>query len=299
MKRKFLMIALSILLILGLIATPALAKDNQTNGSPFQEIWEAIVDLQEQIENIVSTPGPPAGQVCPEGQFVTGFDENGNIICGSIQGEPPPPQGWCQGVLGDDGQSCSLDSNICMDLGHQCYEVDGCFCVSPAQDFCQGETNDYQCALGPDVCYSSGHDCWGEMGQNGGCLTCTENPPPTEYDCEQLGDTGCSGVIGTCLALGWDCGDYCGCDEPPLWPWCEGQTGGGLCAISPIECLNAGHPCSGAMGPDGGCVSCTEELPITGCGNLDPDVGNCIGEWDMCIALDLPCTPDGCGCGLP
>lgn len=104
MKRKTFLIVLPILLTLGLIVTPALAKENQTNGTPFQELWEAIQDLQAQINNIVLTPGlegpqgpqgepgpqgPPgampfAGQVCPEGQFVIGFDDEGNIICGSI-----------------------------------------------------------------------------------------------------------------------------------------------------------------------------------------------------------------------
>ena len=31
-----------------------------------------------------ATGRPPAGQVCPSGSFVTGFDDQGNIICGEI-----------------------------------------------------------------------------------------------------------------------------------------------------------------------------------------------------------------------
>ena len=33
-----------------------------------------------------SPQAPPAGQVCPTGSFVTGFDNQGNIICGEVSG---------------------------------------------------------------------------------------------------------------------------------------------------------------------------------------------------------------------
>jgi len=42
----------------------------------------------------VATGRPPAGQVCPSGSFVTGFDDQGNIICGEIgsRGTAAPEQ---------------------------------------------------------------------------------------------------------------------------------------------------------------------------------------------------------------
>lgn len=91
MKKKILMISLTILLILALLATPVLAKDKHTKVKPFMKIWEvvkiwkAISDLQEQIDNIISTPPPFAGQMCPEGQCVIGFDDEGNIICSGTE----------------------------------------------------------------------------------------------------------------------------------------------------------------------------------------------------------------------
>jgi len=47
-----------------------------TNGQPFQELWNAITDLQDQIDSIELIPGPP-GPEGPQGEQ-------------GIQGEPGP-----------------------------------------------------------------------------------------------------------------------------------------------------------------------------------------------------------------
>ncbi|MFC1961884.1 putative Ig domain-containing protein [Chloroflexota bacterium] len=48
MKRNLIVIISSVVLILALIVTPVLAKENQNNGTPFQELWDAIKKLQQQ-----------------------------------------------------------------------------------------------------------------------------------------------------------------------------------------------------------------------------------------------------------
>ncbi|MFC1913726.1 hypothetical protein ACFLXF_00405 [Chloroflexota bacterium] len=62
MKRKITFVVLSVILIATMLAIPALAKENQeknqNNGQPFQEIWAAITYLQNQINAIMSSPGP-------------------------------------------------------------------------------------------------------------------------------------------------------------------------------------------------------------------------------------------------
>ena len=69
MKRKIILASLSLLLVIMALATPALAKENQTNGTPFDEIWAAIKGLEQQIADIQLTPGPegPAGPQGPQG----------------------------------------------------------------------------------------------------------------------------------------------------------------------------------------------------------------------------------------
>ncbi|MHA2330300.1 MAG: hypothetical protein ACXACR_17405, partial [Candidatus Hodarchaeales archaeon] len=60
------------------------------NGKPFQELWEAIEFLQEQIATIELIPGPPgpAGPVGPQGlpgkDGTDGRDASGGIIVGIL-----------------------------------------------------------------------------------------------------------------------------------------------------------------------------------------------------------------------
>jgi len=79
---------------------PVLAKDNQSNGAPFQEIWDKIGeildkldDLQAQITGIQLIEGPPG----PQG-------EQGPIGPAGPQGEQGPagPQGET-GPVGPEG----------------------------------------------------------------------------------------------------------------------------------------------------------------------------------------------------
>ena len=61
--KKIILIVLPLVLIMTLISTPIFAKENQNNGKPFQELWDAlnsleqmvfaaIEDLQQQIESV-------------------------------------------------------------------------------------------------------------------------------------------------------------------------------------------------------------------------------------------------------
>jgi len=68
--RMILVLFFVIALVIGLVgASTVIAgsdKDNQTNGTPFKELWDAIKNLQEQIANLPSIPGPP-GPAGPAG----------------------------------------------------------------------------------------------------------------------------------------------------------------------------------------------------------------------------------------
>ncbi len=55
MKKKAIPTVLSVILVIALMATPVFAKDNQFEGKPFQEIWEAIAELQEWVGNFLET----------------------------------------------------------------------------------------------------------------------------------------------------------------------------------------------------------------------------------------------------
>jgi len=56
MKKKVMLILFSLFLIVAIMATPVFAKDNQNSGTPFEELWDAIANLQNQIDNIVIGP---------------------------------------------------------------------------------------------------------------------------------------------------------------------------------------------------------------------------------------------------
>jgi microcystin-dependent protein len=108
MKKKILVISLPVLLILSLLVTPALAKDNQTLGQPLQEIWDAIKALQNQTGNESSTRQAADNNLqnqinniqCPLGAIIMwsgSIDGNGNPIIGST-----PDANWhiCDGTNG-------------------------------------------------------------------------------------------------------------------------------------------------------------------------------------------------------
>lgn len=58
MKRRIILAVLSVFLSITIMATPALAKDPDkgegAQGVPFQELWDAVADLQERISDIQS-----------------------------------------------------------------------------------------------------------------------------------------------------------------------------------------------------------------------------------------------------
>jgi len=57
MKKKVILMVLTVILVIALTATPVFAKNNQNNGTPFQELWDeldkAVSSLQGQIEGIM------------------------------------------------------------------------------------------------------------------------------------------------------------------------------------------------------------------------------------------------------
>jgi len=54
MKRILIPLLIVLVLIIGVGTTAVTAKDNQTNGTPFDEIWAAIKGLQHQIDTKTS-----------------------------------------------------------------------------------------------------------------------------------------------------------------------------------------------------------------------------------------------------
>jgi len=120
LKKKVILTLFSLFLIVAIMATPVFAKDNQNEGTPFHEIWEAINGLvadigilQDQIETIELTPGLSAYQVAVEEGFGGTVTEWLNSLVGpkgeqgpeGPQGEvgPAGPQGE-QGPAGNDGR---------------------------------------------------------------------------------------------------------------------------------------------------------------------------------------------------
>jgi hypothetical protein len=53
MKTKVILTVLSVILVVALMGTPVFAKDNQNNGQPFQELWDAIIKLQDWVASFV------------------------------------------------------------------------------------------------------------------------------------------------------------------------------------------------------------------------------------------------------
>ena len=99
MKTKLISLSIVLILIIALFATPVLAKENQTNGTPFGELWDKITeilvtldDLQAQITGIQLAEGPqgdpgPQGLQGPQGPAGT----NGIDGVDGAQGPPGPP----------------------------------------------------------------------------------------------------------------------------------------------------------------------------------------------------------------
>lgn len=71
MKRKIFqgVLIFLVIVVLSSFAWSKVEKPERWWGQPFQKIWHAILDLQEQIEDIQLTPGPqgPPGEQGPEG----------------------------------------------------------------------------------------------------------------------------------------------------------------------------------------------------------------------------------------
>jgi len=101
MKKKHIFLAMAMLALL-LVATPTLARVQKPKDwlrQPFEKIWTALTDLQNQINNIQLIPGPEGlvGPTGPQGpQGLQGLEGQQGL-----QG-PEGPQGP-QGLQGPEG----------------------------------------------------------------------------------------------------------------------------------------------------------------------------------------------------
>lgn len=112
-----------ILLAVTMLTTVAYSegKEMKSWGIPFQQIWHAITDLQEQIDNIQLIPGPqgeqgPPGEQGPKGEGGGLFSmhtvvENGDVECTTenLGGRCPEIPGM---PIPRDGKLVSLAVNI-------------------------------------------------------------------------------------------------------------------------------------------------------------------------------------------
>jgi hypothetical protein len=69
MKKKVMPVFLSVILVIALMATPIFAKDNQSEGQPFQEIWETITELQEWVGKFIEND--PVFMASPVGNILS------------------------------------------------------------------------------------------------------------------------------------------------------------------------------------------------------------------------------------
>jgi len=81
-------IAIAIIAMMVMPVSAVVTRPSKSNGVPFDNLWNAALDLQAQINaltqkvnKIESTPRPCINCKCPAGQFVTGFDSTGNLVC--------------------------------------------------------------------------------------------------------------------------------------------------------------------------------------------------------------------------
>ena len=82
--RKSILVSLALILFIPMFSYAGdikLIEDGKIPGKPFEA-------LQQQIDEINSKLNALFGQTCPERQFLTGIDVNGNIICGGIGSVP-------------------------------------------------------------------------------------------------------------------------------------------------------------------------------------------------------------------
>ncbi len=56
--KRIILTLLPIVLVIAFLSVPVLAKENQTKGTPFEELWAAIRDLQAQITDLQSGSVP-------------------------------------------------------------------------------------------------------------------------------------------------------------------------------------------------------------------------------------------------
>jgi cysteine-rich repeat protein len=179
---------------------------------------------QSQGDEYDLTVGNPAmaGEHCPEGQFITGFDAAGGLMCASPGGSGPacgdgnidPGEACDDGnTISGDGcdNTCQLESlcgNYIVEPGETCDDGntvsgDGCDSACQLEDFCGnsiidlGETCDGS-DLGGATCPSLGF-LDGVLGCLPGCDAFDSSGCVECNDCRDCGGQACSdGQCGSC-----------------------------------------------------------------------------------------------------
>jgi len=94
-SKTTLVLAIAAAFVAGTMTSTNFADAQKSNGQPFQTLWDAIADLQTQIENIELTPGPQGEQGIqgPPGQDGADGQDGTNGIDGEdgAPGEQGPP----------------------------------------------------------------------------------------------------------------------------------------------------------------------------------------------------------------
>ena len=114
MKKTIIPLFIALLLIMSLTATPVLAKENQSSGAPFQEVWDKIAeifdkldDLQAQITGIQLIEGPqgPQGEPGPQGPQGPAGADGAAGPAGAAGATGPAGAAGVAGEAGDDASA--------------------------------------------------------------------------------------------------------------------------------------------------------------------------------------------------
>ncbi|MCD4799028.1 MAG: type VI secretion system tube protein Hcp [Methanosarcinales archaeon] len=115
--KKATVLLVSVMLVFGIFVLPVFAKDTGVDGDtlkgdPFEELWDAVHDIQDQImsiwtaiEDIELTPGPQ-GEQGPQGDS----GDNGPAGPQGLKGDPGP-----QGPTGTQGEPSEI--TVVVDTG--------------------------------------------------------------------------------------------------------------------------------------------------------------------------------------
>ncbi|MBW2995161.1 hypothetical protein KY312_02320 [Candidatus Woesearchaeota archaeon] len=257
--------------VIGMMSTSVLAQEEAaewqeqwSSGKPFQQLWDAVMDLYDQIQNISQTPGPQ-GEVGPKG-------DKGDTGDQGLQGEVGP-----KGDKGDTG-----------DTGLNAYDI-------AVQNGFLGTTPEWLESL------TGSKGDKGDKGEKGPAGTCTCDITLEMYndllarvaaleagcvpscDGKQCGDDGCGGSCGTCNT-GESCnagvcvegGRACTDQEIDQYSTCLINCEDDITCI--MDCMSIESQCFIAIFQYNNCIVGTD---------CEVDLAT-LGEGDACIMAACP-----------